>query len=723
MTAETPVTPAIAAELPLVIDRMLRSEAFKGSGRAGALLRFLVERMLAGEPLKEITVGAEGLGRGPKFDPRFDSIVRVEISRLRSRLALYYAIEGASDPIRIIVPKGSYVPVVERHEERKTASSWLATAVASTMAVAFVGATLFWLPQTDGARDASSPTRFELDLGDMAALRSTQVGSSSVVISPDGLQLVFVSFRGSTPRLMTARLDELDDSEPRELAGTEGARSPFFSPDGQWIGFAAAGKLWKTRLTAGEPIALCDAHELLGASWGDDGFIVAALSASGLVRVPSAGGSPEPIAGIGPGARWPQVLPGSAAILYTTGRPGAGPVRVEVHSVKRGTSRPLLEGSHARYLANEYLAWVDRGELRVAPFDVQELELSGKAQRLVRDVAERMYGSAEFDVSGTGRLVYRRNPRAGNSVVEWIGADGNPADRTHVLTEPAEYFGPRLSPDGARLAYRVGSPDRSSEPVVRIADARTGAVETLVAAGIESAPVWTPDGRFIIGTGRGGELRFVSVNGTAGSGTLLPADGSRRIPWSIDAAGERLAFYERGAAEGPVTFDLWTVPIAIGADTISAGRAEPLLISDYFEVYPSLSPDGRWVAYTSLESGAYEIYVREVAGEARKVRVSDLGGIAAVWSRDGRRLFYQSMDQRLTVVDLRESDGRLQPSSRHTFGEVVLADNGIAPSFDVAPDGRVVALVAPPDTKPEQRATNVTIVVDLFAALRRGETD
>src|SRR5688572_2627328 len=458
MTAEAPVTPAIAAELPLVIDRMLRSEAFKGSGRAGALLRFLVERMLAGEPLKEITVGAEGLGRGPKFDPRFDSIVRVEISRLRSRLALYYATEGASDAIRIIVPKGSYVPVVERHEQRKSAPRWLATAVASTVAAALVGATLIWLAQTDVARDVSSPTRFEIDLGDMAALGSPQVGSSSVVISPDGRQLVFVSFRGSIPRLMTTRLDELDDSEPRELAGTEGARSPFFSPDGQWIGFAAAGKLWKTRLTAGEPIALCDAHELLGASWGDDGFIVAALSAAGLVRIPSAGGSPEPIAGIGAGARWPQVLPGSAAILYTTGRPGAGPVRVEVHSAKRGTSRPLLEGGYARYLANDHLAWVDRGELRVAPFNARELELSGKAQSVVRDVAERMYGSAEFDVSETGRLVYRRNPRAGNSVVEWVSADGDPTGRTHVLTEPAEYFGPRLSPDGARLAYRLGSP-------------------------------------------------------------------------------------------------------------------------------------------------------------------------------------------------------------------------------------------------------------------------
>jgi hypothetical protein len=359
---------------------------------------------------------------------------------------------------------------------------------------------------------------------------------------------------------------------------------------------------------------------------------------------------------------------------------------------------------------------VDRGELLAAPFDLEALEVTGKPQPLVRDVAERMYGSAEMDLSETGTLVYRRSRRAGNSVVDWIGADDDVA--AHFLTEPAEYFGPRLSPDGARLAYRLGSPDRNSQPIVRIADVRTGHIETLAAAQIESAPVWTPDGRFVIGTGTGGELRFVNANGTAGSGTLLAADGARRIPWSIDAAGERLAFYERGATEGPVTFDLWTVPIAIGADTISAGRPEPLLISNHFEVYPSLSPDGRWVVYTSLASGAYEIYLREVAGQAREIRISDRGGIAAVWSRDGRRVFYQSLDQRVMVVDFREVDAGLRPSDPRVFSEVALADNGITPSFDVTPDGRVVALVAPSNGEPEQRATNVTVVIDFFSALR-----
>jgi Tol biopolymer transport system component len=290
------------------------------------------------------------------------------------------------------------------------------------------------------------------------------------------------------------------------------------------------------------------------------------------------------------------------------------------------------------------------------------------------------------------------------------------------MAEPAEYFGLRLSPDGTRVAYRIGSPDRNADPVVRVADARTGDVER-IEAGVASAPVWTPDGRFIVGATSNGELRFVSASGAAGSGTLLAADGAARIPWSIDASGERLAFYERGATQGPVTFDLWTMPIAIGGDAISAGKPEPLVISDHFEVYPQLSPDGRWVAYTSLESGAYEVYVRGLAGDARSVQISDRGGIAAAWSRDGRRLFYQSTDQRLMVVDLSEVDGVLQSSLPRRFSEVVLADNGIAPSFDVAADGRVLALVAPSSAQPEQRATNVTVVIDVFTALRSRATE
>ena len=203
--------------------------------------------------------------------------------------------------------------------------------------MAAVAALAFWSRWREQASPPASVTRLELDLGDNVVMRSTQVGSSSVIISPDGRRLVFVSFRNQEPRLMTRVLDEIGGSESVELPGTAGVRGPFFSPDGRYVGFLAGKRFWKTRVDGGEPTVICDATELLGASWGDDGSIVAALTATGLVRVSSNGGVPEPIAGTPVGARWPQVLPGSKAVLFTAGLPAPGRLRIDVLSFADGT--------------------------------------------------------------------------------------------------------------------------------------------------------------------------------------------------------------------------------------------------------------------------------------------------------------------------------------------------------------------------------------------------
>lgn len=173
------------------------------------------------------------------------------------------------------------------------------------LAVVSVAALALWSRWHAQASPPTPVTRFELDLGDSVLMRSTQVGSSSVIISPDGRRLVFVSFRNQEPRLMTRVLNEISNSESVELPGTAGVRGPFFSPDGRYVGFLAGRRLWKTRVDGGEPTVVCDAAELLGASWGDDDSIVAALTATGLVRVSSNGGTPKPIAGTPVGARWP----------------------------------------------------------------------------------------------------------------------------------------------------------------------------------------------------------------------------------------------------------------------------------------------------------------------------------------------------------------------------------------------------------------------------------
>ena len=379
------------------------------------------------------------------------------------------------------------------------------------------------------------------------------------------------------------------------------------------MGFFAAGKLWRTRVDGGTPTSIAAAEELLGGSWGDDDFIVAALSTAGLVRVPAGGGTPEVISGAPPGARWPQVLPGSRAVLFTAGGTPAvaGALRVDVLSLADGKITPLVPGgSYARYLASGHLAWVDRRTLFVAPFSLDRLQLTGPGVKVIDDIALNMYNSAEFDASQTGTFVCRCGPGGDDSVVQWLDQSGTAAP---LLPEPAGYSGPRLSPDGSRIAFVMGrNGDRQD---LRIVDVRSGKTDTLGAAG-PSRPVWTPDGRFLVSVGASGEVRWMKTDGSAAAGILIPAGDTIQIPWSFDGDGSHLAFYQRGTrGTGSVTFDLWTVPVTIGRDSMTAGKPKPFLVSDSFEVYPAFSPDGRWIAYTSLESGAYEIYVRRVPGQ------------------------------------------------------------------------------------------------------------
>jgi serine/threonine-protein kinase len=703
------------------LERILASGAFQGAGRSGTLLRFLLERTLAGQAdqLKEYTVGAEALGRGESFDPRTDAIVRVEVSRLRNRLSHYYATEGSASALRIVVPKGSYVPIVETAPRNRRTRQGLGSraAFAATLVVVAIGALALGFSWRGQASPPDAVTRLELDLGDEVMMRSTQVGSSSVVISPDGRRLVFVSFRNQEPRLMTRTLDEIDGSESVELPGTAGARGPFFSPDGRQVGFLAGGRLWRTRVDGGGPTVICDAAELLGASWGDDGAIVAALTATGLVRVSSDGGRPAPVAGTPVGARWPQVLPGSKAVLFTAGLPAPGTLRVDVLSFADGTAKTLMEGvSQARYLTSGHLAWVARQTLFVAPFDLARLELTGPAVPVVEDVAQRMYAGADFDVSYTGTLVFRRQPGGSTSTIHVLDRLRDPAP---LLSASAEYFLPSVSPDGSRLAFSLGETPRVQD--FQILDLESGAMAKPVTAGIRGYATWLPpDGRLLVGNGSSGEIRWMRTDGSEAAGTLLATPGAVLLPWSFDGSGRRLAYYQRStSAGGAVTFDLWTVPVTVDGVALRAGTPEPFVVSDSFEFFPAFSPDGRWIAHVSLEEGAYEIYVRQYPDGDRKWRVSDRGGTVAAWSPDGRRLFYETLDHRVMAVDFRVTDGVFHAMPPQLWADVQLADTGIGPGFDVMPDGRLVALLPPAGSPRPQSASNITVVLNFLSEVKR----
>jgi serine/threonine-protein kinase len=376
-----------------------------------------------------------------------------------------------------------------------------------------------------------------------------------------------------------------------------------------------------------------------------------------------------------------------------------------------------MEGaSFARYLASGHLAWVARQTLFVAPFDLQSLELTGPAVPVVEDIAPSMYAGADFDVSNTGTLVFRRKLGGRTSTLQWLDRSGQARP---LLAAPAEYFLPSVSPDGSRLAFSLGETPRVED--FQILDLQSGAMVKPVTAGIRAHATWVPpDGRFLLGNGSSGEIRWMRTDGSEASGTLLAIPGAVLLPSSFDGSGRRLAFYQRGTTgEGGVTFDIWTVPVAVDADALKAGTPEPFVVSDAFEFFPAFSPDGRWIAHASLEEDAYQIYVRPYPNSGRKWRVSDQGGTLAAWSPDGRRLFYESLDHRVMAVDFRVLGGEFQPDPPKLWVDAQLADTGLGPGFEVAPDGRLVALIAPTGSPLPQRASNVTLVLNFFSEVKR----
>ena len=555
------------------LERVLSSSVFRRAERSSALLRFIVEQTLDGQAdrLKEYTLGAEALGRGESFDPRTDPVVRAEASRLRTRLEQYYETTGGSDPVLVTLPKGTYVPQFAPRPAaiEETASAqppeprsrrvleacvyrWIPWACA---VVAIALAAVVWIrgrPRTD---TPAPLVQFEVELKSDGVLAS-DVGTA-VVVSPDGTRVVFVSRTADGRTHLSTR--RLDQPNAIPLPGTDGARGPFVSPDGRWVGFWADGKLKKVSVDGGSPVILCDASDLLGASWGEGDTIIAALGAPGkLWRIPAEGGVPQVAIDISPestGARWPQILPGGQFVMYTaTTGAGADRATIEVQSIRGGNRKVLVSGgAFGRYLTSGHLAYVNQGTLYAMPFDLANLAVQGVAVPVLDDVSySPLFGYAQMDVSQTGTLVYRKAAESGLSVVDWIDRAGK---RTPLLAKPGRYAWLRLSPDGHRLAITATESGAGSILLYDIQKGETTRITNR--PGDYTGLTWLPNG---------GSLLFGGAGGMAWVPTDRPADSTRlmdvrvnQTPWSVAPDGRRLAYYDRNPETG---FDLWTVAVA-----------------------------------------------------------------------------------------------------------------------------------------------------------------
>ena len=583
-------------------------------------------------------------------------------------------------------------------------------AVAAVLLVA-LGIAL-WAPWRSEIPADRPLMRLDVDMGEGVSFGS--MAGADTIISPDGTRIAYVSHR----KLFTRGLDEV---RAVELAGTDGAYAPFFSPDGEWLAFFTSGKLKKVPVAGGVVVDLCDAGRIstAGGSWGEDGNIIAALSAgAGLMRIPSTGGDPTPVTERPQGGshRWPQVLPGGKAVVFTEATASSSAVEefsIEAISLADQRRKTLVRGgTFGRYLpvsnGTGYLVYLSKGILFAVPFEPGTLELLGTPSPVLEDIADGRFGSAQFDVARNGTLVYRGDRQSGEDLVtvQWLDAAGKTEP---LLVKPGRYRWPRLSPDGQRLAMMEGTD-------VVVYDPRRDTTTRVEGYPTTLGPIWSPDSRYILYQAQG--IRYVRADG-AGTPQQLMAETVSTDPFSFTPDGKRLAYSQRNPGQNDLSYDIWTISIDSAAAGLQAGKPERFLQSPADEFSPAFSPDGRWLAYLSNESGKYEVWVRAFPDKGGKWQISNEGGGNPVWSPNGRELFFRGEDNRIMAATYTATGDSFAPDKPRPWSEKQLADIAMAASiltFDLAPDGKRVAALMPVAT-PGQ--SHVTFLLNFGDELRR----
>jgi serine/threonine-protein kinase len=458
-------------------------------------------------------------------------------------------------------------------------------------------------------------------------------------------------------------------------------------------------------------------------SWSDDGTIVAALNvADGLSRVPAGGGEPELLSMKGEAEevfRWPQVLPGGEAVLFTSARGDYENGNIDVFSLKTGERKTVAQGGIlGKYVGAGYLIYVHQNELLAVPFDLKRLNVSGSPQAVLEDLGGRLAGW-NYDFSENGTFVYESEPRDPRDSIFWLDRSGK---LSPLQTVPGFYSSPAFSPDGKRLAFSMSG--RSSQGIwvqnIWVQDLNLGTASPLTSlSAVNDSPIWSPDGRNLI---------FRSVSQPNPGIYTIQSDGAgaaRRLadlttgvfPGSISADGKWLATWAFAAAGA-----VWISPLQTGPAGLSLGKSQQFFQTRKItRTSAAFSPDGRWLAYCSLESGGIEVYVRPFPGPGGKVRVSNSGGTHPVWSRTGNELFYVTRpDRRIMVTRYKVANGTFVPGEPEVWSDRQLLDLGELNSYDAAPDGNRLAVVLYADGSAEQKpSTSLTVLLNFFDELRR----
>jgi eukaryotic-like serine/threonine-protein kinase len=550
-----------------------------------------------------------------------------------------------------------------------------------------------WSPVPPRSAIPSLPVvRFTLPIEPVPTIDFGPYFGSRLSLSRDGRRLAYVSKQADSSKTPGIFVRQLALPSTTLVEGTEGATGVFFSPDGEQLGFFADGKIKRVSLDGGSVLTICDAPHPTGAVWGDDNTIVFAPSPmSVLMRVSSRGGTPTPVTafrGAEKSHRFPQFLPGGKAIVYAAAARGDDftSARIVAESLQTGNRTELFEGTYPRYVGSGHLVFARENSLFAVPFDPVGLRPLGTPVSLVHNL--RMSpesGAGLFDVTENA-LVYRA---AGAPVIPrllvWVGMDGR--DETVPLEPVPSLQQPRLSPDGTRVAVTVGEPPWNKD--LWIYDfLHKGFTRFTAEPGEEDTPVWSPDSTRIAFSGPGtGPQRRILVLRADGGGRRMSVGSGQHIhvsDWSPD--GHDLVWTEFKSMPGgqirTVALDGSGVMRTVAAGPFDAREAV-------------FSPDGRWIAFTSNETGRDEIYVQSYPRSGPRQRISV--GREPLWSRRGDRLYFRGHD-RMSCVDVRTSPTfSVLGTSRVLFTDIYEGEQngGGDRNYDLSTDGRRFLMVKP----------------------------
>ncbi|MGA9733605.1 MAG: protein kinase [Candidatus Acidiferrales bacterium] len=615
-----------------------------------------------------------------------------------ARIAIEHALSGTPEETA-----GPFAATTTPPSSCRRAIPWTVAAIA--LAAAIVCGALYWRASQ---REPRPVMQLSLSLPAPLATVFDPNPGSPFAISPDGSQIVFVAPVASKPQQLYLR--PFDQQSGTPVPGTENATQPFFSPDGESVGFFAQGKLRKVSLHGGPAFQLGEAPVPHGATWtADDTIIYAPNFGSGLVRISATGGTPQILTKPNQkeqeiSHRWPQALPGGKYVLFTI-QAGTGSsyddARIAVLSLETGKWRTLLTGgSYARYVPPGHVVYAHAGSLMAVVFDLSRMEVRGARVPVQEGVVTSALtsGGAEYDVTPSGMLAYvpgTAKPPARTLV--WVDRAGNAKT---LLVPPKVYSAPRLSPDGKQLALQIN--DYGDLAVWIYEFARNTLTRLTFAPGISASPLWFPDGRKVIYSTRitNGypSFRAKLADGSGKEEMLFSKDladpGS--APVAVSADGKTLFF----AAHSPAgTQDIEALSLD-GSD-----RIQPFL-QDSFNFYQArFSPDGHWVVYTTDESGHREVCVQPFPGLSGKWMISTGGGESARWASNGREVFYFAGDE-LMSVDVETRPAFKAGTPRALFSAAGYLGYG---NYDVAPDGQHFLMIKQEDVSTNPRELNVIL--------------